>query len=51
MCHLGGCGKESFKGEGAAIGDDFMAGPMQVEETAVPYEVVRGTQGMSARAA
>jgi hypothetical protein len=51
MCHLGGCGKECFKGKCATIGDDFMAGPMQVEETTVPYEVVGGTQGMSAGAA
>jgi hypothetical protein len=51
MRHLGGCGKECFKGKCAAVGDYFMADPLQVEETAVPYEVVRGTQGMSARAA
>jgi hypothetical protein len=51
MRHLGGCGKECFKRECAAVGDDFVAGPLQVEETTVPYEVVRRTQGMSARAA
>jgi hypothetical protein len=40
MCHLGGCGKECFKGKCATIGDDLMAGPLQVEETTVSYEVV-----------
>jgi hypothetical protein len=51
MSHLCGGRKECFKGYGAAVGDDPVANPMEVEETAVSYEVLGVTQGMSARAA